>query len=210
MITVIDYDLGNLASVVKAFQYLQVPVRLTRKAAEIKQSKALVLPGVGAFGVGMNNLKKYSLVKLIKQEIKQGKPFLGICLGLQLLFTSSEENPNIKGLNILEGQVKRFNKNLVTKIPQIGWNQLKVLADDPLFKREQGKNFYFVHSYYVEPLKKESILAKTVYGKQEFVSVVRKGNLWGVQFHPEKSSQAGLQVLKRFSEVVFNGSNSGN
>jgi imidazole glycerol-phosphate synthase subunit HisH len=203
LIAIVDYGIGNIGSVVKAFKYLNIPVKLTYKHNEIKDADAIVLPGVGAFGEGMNNLKKRKLDSLIKNLIFQGKPFLGICLGLQLLFSSSEEDKSIEGLNIIEGEVRRFNSEKVGKIPHIGWNQLKLKRDDPLFYNILNPiDFYFVHSYYVKPIKEEFILANTNYGKQEFVSVIRRDNVWGIQCHPEKSSRIGLQLLRNFSEVV--------
>jgi len=203
---VIDYGVGNLGSVLKAFNYLNVPVKLTDNCQEIREAKGVVLPGVGAFGSGMGNLINFHLKETIVEIINKGKPFLGICLGLQLLFTSSDEAPGIKGLDIIKGQVKKFDIEKVNKIPHMGWNQVKLNQEDLLFKNfSRDQNFYFVHSYYVNPEDSELILGETEYGSQEFVSVIRKNNLWGLQCHPEKSSEIGLKVLKNFSEVALNG-----
>ena len=209
----IDYGVGNLGSVLKAFKYLDIPVILTDNCREIRKAEGVVLPGVGAFGTGMKNLIDFNLKQTLIEVIKEGKPFLGICLGLQLLFTCSEENPEIEGLDVIKGQVKKFELEKVNKIPHMGWNQVKLKKnDDPLFKDlSQKQNFYFVHSYFVEPEDLQVILGETEYGSHQFVSVIQKNNLWGLQCHPEKSSENGLKVLKNFSEVVFNGyrNNSG-
>ena len=203
MITIIDYGIGNLGSVVKAFEYLEIPVELTDNKEKIRKAEAVVLPGVGAFGEGMRNLRKDDLDKVIYEVVEKGVPFLGICLGLQLLFTSSEEDKDIEGLNLLKGKVEKFDKNKVGKIPHMGWNQVKLQKDDPLFNGfTRDRNFYFVHSYYVSPEEKEVILGKTDYGKKEFVSVIRNKNIWGIQCHPEKSSKIGLRVLENFKEIV--------
>lgn len=203
MIAIIDYGIGNLGSVVKAFNFLEIPVTLTANKDIIEQAEGIVLPGVGAFGEGMANLRKNNMEQLLKKVVDRGTPFLGICLGLQLLFSVSEEDKQAAGLNLINGKVKRFEKEKVGKIPHMGWNQVELQSKDPLFEGfKKNYNFYFVHSYYVEPKDKEVILGKTTYGKQEFVSVVKKDNIWGIQCHPEKSSQIGLKVLQNFSEVV--------
>ncbi|MFW6006768.1 MAG: imidazole glycerol phosphate synthase subunit HisH [Halanaerobiales bacterium] len=206
MITVIDYGIGNLGSVVKAFQYLNIPVKLTDDSRQIQKAEAVVLPGVGAFGEGMRNLRKNNLDKIIYEVIDKGIPFLGICLGFQLIFTTSEENRGVKGLDVLKGKVKKFDLNKVNKIPHMGWNQLKLKKEDPLFKGfTREHNFYFVHSYYVKPEKDEVILAETDYGRHNFVSVIRSNNIWGIQCHPEKSSKIGLKVLSNFYQEIVKG-----
>ena len=211
MIAIIDYGIGNLGSVVKAFKYLEIPVTLTSDENEIRSAEAVVLPGVGAFGEGMNNLQESNLKQVVLEVVAEGKPFLGICLGLQLLFSSSEEDPDIPGLDLIDGKVTKFDIKQVDKIPHMGWNQVELKQDDPLFEGfSRPRNFYFVHSYYVDPVDEDVILGKTKYGSEDFVSVIRKGNVWGIQCHPEKSSKVGLKVLKNFNEVVSNGSNSGN
>lgn len=210
MIAIIDYEIGNLGSVLKAFSYLDVPVVLTGDSRKIEEAEGLVLPGVGAFGEGMNNLKKLKLVEVIKKEVAAGKPLLGICLGMQLLFDGSEEDPEIEGLGLISGRVKRFKSEIVGKIPHIGWNQVEPVTNDPLFAGLKSNYFYFVHSYYPEPVEEEVVLGKTGYGKQKFASLVKKEKIWGIQCHPEKSSRIGLKMLKNFSEVVFNGDIPGN
>lgn len=210
MIAIIDYDIGNLGSVVKAFKYLDIEAILTRDTADIKRADGIILPGVGAFGEGMNNLRKMDLEETIKKEVARGKPFFGICLGMQLLFEKSAEAENVSGLGLISGGVVRFRKEYVGKIPHMGWNQVEVLKNDPVFKGLNAKNFYFVHSYYVVPDNDKYIVARTGYGKTDFVSVVRRDNVWGMQCHPEKSSEAGLQTLRNFCEVVYSGNNSSN
>ena len=202
MIVIIDYGIGNLGSVVKAFKYLNIPVTLSADVDKIKNAAGVVLPGVGAFGEGMDNLRKNNLIGVIHDIIDRGVPFLGICLGLQLLFTSSEE-AETEGLGLIKGNVKKFTVEKVGKIPHMGWNQVELNSDDPLFANfNKTRNFYFVHSYYVDPDEEQVILGKTQYGDQEFVSVIRKDNVWGFQCHPEKSSNVGLRVLKNYSRVV--------
>ncbi|MTI59673.1 MAG: imidazole glycerol phosphate synthase subunit HisH [Firmicutes bacterium] len=210
MIVVIDYDIGNLASVVKAFEYLNVPVKLSSDYRDLAEASGIVLPGVGAFGEGMENLKRLKLEKRIIEEVRTGKPFFGICLGMQLLFSISEECQETEGLGLIEGEVKLFDRNKVGKVPHIGWNQVEIMKKDQVFDDLNGENFYFVHSYYVKPVRDDVILGKTNYGNQTFAAVVRRGNVWGMQCHPEKSSQAGLSVLRNFSGVVLNANNTSN
>lgn len=188
MIVIIDYGLGNLASVKNALDKLGIANRISSDPALIKKAKALILPGVGAAGAGMAELKKRGLDKLIIEQIKKGKPFLGICLGMQLLFDKSEER-NVACLGVLKGTVKKFQKE--RKVPQIGWNQV---APDKSY-------FYFVNSYYCAPSDPSIIVGQTTYG-ETFASVVRKDNIVGVQFHPEKSGEKGLLFLKNFWEEV--------
>ena len=204
MIAVIDYGIGNLNSVVKAFNYIDIPVSLTDKPEVINKSDALLLPGVGAFGEGMDNLKKKGLDKIIKKNIAEGKPFLGICLGLQLLFSCSEENKGVEGLDLIKGSVQKFSLSDVPKIPHIGWNQVDFgKSDDPLFTGlTDNNNLYFVHSFFVEPEDEGVVLGKTTYGNKDFASIIRKDNIWGIQCHPEKSSKVGLKILKNFGEVI--------
>jgi len=209
LIAIIDYQIGNLGSIYKALKFLKIPVTLTGDYQEIKDAAGIILPGVGAFGEGMRNLQHLQLADLVISEARKGKPFLGICLGMQLLFSSGEEDGITEGLNLFKGRVRKFNPEKVGKIPHIGWNQIEIVRDDPLFIDSEKENFYFVHGYYVDSLENDIILGKTVYGNQEFVSVVQKDNIWGIQCHPEKSSKVGLRVLKNFSEVVFNAGYSG-
>ncbi|MFW5985214.1 MAG: imidazole glycerol phosphate synthase subunit HisH [Halanaerobiaceae bacterium] len=209
MIVVLDYDTGNLKSVVKAFEFLDIDVKLTDNKSEIEAAEGVVLPGVGAFGEGMNNLRKKGLVEVIRKVTDRGIPFLGICLGMQLLFNRSAEAPGVSGLELVEGEVEKFTLEDVVKIPHMGWNQVQLQQEDILFSGvKDGSNFYFVHSYYVTTPNSEIIVGETEYGKQKFVSVIHQDNVWGFQCHPEKSSEIGLKVLENFSEVVINGSNT--
>jgi glutamine amidotransferase len=203
MISIIDYGMGNLRSVKKAFESLGFLTKVTREQEEILSSSGVVLPGVGAFGDCMKNLQDFGLVEPIKLFIKGGKPFLGICLGLQLLFEESEESSNVKGLQILRGKVvrfPRFDKERL-KVPHMGWNQLAVERTLPILKDiPQGSWFYFVHSYFPEPEDTSVISGKTQYGI-EFTSAVEKDNIFACQFHPEKSSNLGLTILKNFAHM---------
>ena len=200
MIVIIDYGLGNLASVTNALNKLGIKSKVSSDPNVIKKAKALILPGVGAAGQGMKNLREKGLDKVIVEEIKKGKPFLGICLGMQLLFESSEEG-NVKCLGILKGFVKKFK--IEKKIPQIGWNQVKAVRQTQLLKGISDDYFYYVNSYYCVPKDKEVIIGVTSYG-EEFAGIVAKDNIFGVQFHPEKSGPAGFKLLENFVEGVKN------
>lgn len=206
MITIIDYDLGNLGSVKNALDKLGVDSVVSSSTTDIERAQGLILPGVGAAGEGMKNLKERELDVLIKQEVQKGKPLLGICLGMQLLMTKSEEG-NVKCLNIIPGSVKKFKTKL--KIPQIGWNTVKAKDNTPLLRCiPKNSYFYFVHSYYCAPMEMNNTEATTQYGEM-FSSVVRNKNVFGVQFHPEKSGTSGLQLLKNFTDIAY-GNNTGN
>ncbi len=199
MIAVIDYGLGNLRSVSKAVEKLGVEVDVTDSPERIEKANGIILPGVGAFHVGMQNLKRLNLLSVLHETISKGTPFLGICLGFQILFSQSEEHGICNGMDIINGKVKRFTHDL--KIPHMGWNQVKFKTQNSKSKifNEVSDNsyFYFVHSYYAEPEDQNVIIAKTEYG-HEFTSAINKGNVWGVQFHPEKSGDIGLNVLRSF------------
>lgn len=202
MIAVIDYGMGNLRSVHKAFEAVGHQAVVTRDSGVIKNASHVVLPGVGAFGDCMRNLVRYDLVTPIRDAIAQGKPFLGICLGLQVLFTESEEFGTHPGLSVLQGKVKRFPATApggeVLKIPHMGWNTVTYQRSVPLLKGIPDESFfYFVHSYYVEPQESMVIATTTDYGVT-FVSSVWKDNVFAAQFHPEKSQRVGLQVLRNF------------
>ena len=202
MIAIIDYGMGNLKNVQKGFEKVGYQAQITDDAEEILAADGVVLPGVGAFKDAMNNLEESNLVKVIQDVIEADKPFLGICLGLQLLFTESEEFGITPGLDIIEGRVVKFPDYLDLKVPQIGWNQLNLKQDTKLYQGLDGEIYqYFVHSYYVAPQNKEVIATTTDYGI-EFVSSIAKDNIYAVQFHPEKSSQQGLQILKNFGEIT--------
>jgi len=205
LIVVVDYGLGNLRSVAKALEAVGAKVEVSSNPERIAKAEGLVLPGVGAFFQGMGNLKKYGLLEVVVRSIDESKAFLGICLGLQLLFTESEEYGLHQGLNIIKGKVKKFPPGV--KIPHMGWNQIKFKIQNSKCKMKifegisDGSYFYFVHSYYVEPEDKNVIIGKTQYG-QEFVSAVNKNNVWGVQFHPEKSGEIGLKILENFVKLT--------
>ncbi len=197
-IAIIDYDAGNLRSVAKAFAYLGKKTLITRDRNEILQADHVVLPGVGSFGDAMEKLNRYELIEVIKMSVQSGQPFLGICLGLQLLFERSEESPNVEGLGILEGEVSRFPIVQGLKIPQIGWNSLAIREGAALFEGIPKEAYvYFVHSYYLQADEPEIVTATTEYVTQIHASV-EKGNVYACQFHPEKSSDVGLQILKNF------------
>ena len=198
MIAIIDYGAGNLKSVKNALDFLRAKSIITDKAKDIEKADKVIFPGVGSFGDVMEALEKKKLIEPIKKAIKQ-KPYLGICLGLQILFEQSQENPGVKGMGIFKGRVKRFSSKL--KIPQIGWNSIKITKKSQITKNiNDNSYFYFVHSYYVEPEDKSIILTKTDYG-QEFTSGIAKDNIFGVQFHPERSGTIGLEMLKNFVEL---------
>jgi len=198
MIAIIDYGMGNLRSVEKGFEKVGAKVIVTRDIAEIRRATGVVLPGVGAFKDCMDNLKKFNLVEIVKESVLvEQKPFLGICLGLQLLFSHSEEGAGSEGLGIFEGKVKKFEGDL--KIPHMGWNQVSIKKDNPLFVGiEDETYFYFVHSYYVAPEDENIVLTETNYGGV-FVSSVWRNNIFATQFHPEKSQDSGLKILENFS-----------
>ena len=192
MISIIDYGSGNLESVKKAFDYLGQDAKVTDNPAEIENTDMIVLPGVGSFGFMMQQLKDKGLDKAIVKSVKSGIPFLGICLGMQALFEGSEESPGVNGLSIFKGKCIRFRQG---KVPQIGWNNINatkkgIFCDD---------YFYFVNSYYVIPDDKDIVAAKTDYFT-DFVSAVQSNNITAVQFHPEKSGKAGLELIERWLE----------
>jgi len=202
MIAIIDYGMGNLRSVSKGFEKAGVVAEITRDAPKILAADGVVLPGVGAFGRCMENIVKYGLVEPIAEAVKQNRPFLGICLGLQLLFDESEEFGPVKGLGLLPGKVVRFPNSQGLKIPQMGWNRIEKLSDAPLLKGiETGAFVYFVHSYYIVPDNGEDAATMTEYGVK-FVSSVSRGKLFASQFHPEKSGKVGLKILENFGKLV--------
>ena len=196
-IALIDYEAGNLKSVAKALEHIGAKVIVTRRPDEIAASQKIVLPGVGSFGHCIENLSKFGLVEVLQDEIRNGKPFLGICLGMQLLFESSEESPGVTGLGVFTGVVRKFDFNDL-KIPHMGWNNVIQKQSLPLFREiPDQSDFYFVHSYYVDPADKSVVAAITDYGI-EFCSMVAKDNVFACQFHPEKSQTLGLQMIKNF------------
>ncbi|SMB99807.1 imidazole glycerol phosphate synthase subunit hisH [Thermanaeromonas toyohensis ToBE] len=200
-IAIIDYGMGNLLSVQKALDALGFPAIITNKTEEVIKAPGVILPGVGAFKDAMAALKATGLQEAIKEVCQSGKPFLGICLGLQLLFEVSEEGGWVPGLGLLPGEVRRLPAGI--KVPHMGWNQVKYPRPSILFKGiPEGSFFYFVHSYHVEPRNLEVIVAETEYGGQ-IVAAIEQGNLFGVQFHPEKSSTLGLKLLANFGRLVY-------
>ncbi|MCX5633488.1 MAG: imidazole glycerol phosphate synthase subunit HisH [Phycisphaerae bacterium] len=202
MITIIDYKAGNLTSVQLAFEYIGCEVKITDKAQEILQAEKIVFPGVGAAKSAMDNLKKLKIIDTIQKVIANGVPFLGICIGMQVLFESSEEDGGTKCLGILAGSVKKFKtSDKLCKIPQMGWNTVKIVKPHPVFTGiEDQSEFYFVHSFYPAPSKKEIIIGQTEYADAVFASAAGKGNLAAVQFHPERSGRIGLKLLENFSK----------
>jgi imidazole glycerol-phosphate synthase subunit HisH len=197
MITIIDYAINNLRSVEKAFLSMNIAVRVSDDPNTIRSATKLVLPGVGAFGDAIQNLKAKKLHGFIIEKANSGTPLLGLCLGLQLLFSESEEFGRNLGFDLIPGKVKRLPAGL--KVPHIGWNQLHLKRRDPVLQGiSEGDFVYFVHSYYAEPIETGDILATTDYGL-EFTAIARRGNVWATQFHPEKSQAVGLRILKNFA-----------
>ena len=205
MIAIIDYDAGNLKSVEKALLYLGQDVLVTRDREKILSADKVILPGVGNFGDAMEKLKGYGLEEVIRETARQGKPFLGICLGLQLLFERSAEAPGVEGLGILKGEILRIPDREDLKVPHIGWNSLKLQNQGRLFAGlEEEPYVYFVHSYYLKAADPQIVKAVTEYGVRIDASV-ESGNVFACQFHPEKSSRTGLAVLKNFAELSSTG-----
>ncbi len=201
MIAIIDYDAGNIKSVEKALQKLGADVVITKDANKILAADKVILPGVGAFGDAMNNLKKFGLDEVIWKVVEKGTPFLGICLGLQLLFERSDETPGVEGLGILKGEVLRIPDCGELKIPHMGWNSLHLQNGGRLFRGLSEESYvYFVHSYYLKAEEEDIVKATAEYGVTIHASV-EKNNVFACQFHPEKSSDVGLQILKNFMEL---------
>ena len=201
MITVLDYDAGNIKSVEKALDFLGEEVKITRDREEILSADGVILPGVGAFGDAMEKLHQYGLVDVIHEVVDRQIPFLGICLGLQLMFESSEETPGVAGLGILPGEIVKFPETPGFKIPHIGWNSLELTNNGRLFKDiDQQAYVYFVHSYYLKAREEEIVKAKTNY-ITDFNSSVEKDNVFACQFHPEKSGDVGLKILDNFANI---------
>lgn len=201
MIAVIDYDAGNIKSVEKALKHLGEEVVVTGDAETLLSADHVILPGVGSFGDAMEHLQQLGLVPVIHQIVEKKIPLLGICLGLQVLFESSEESPGVSGLGILKGKICRIPKTEGLKIPHMGWNALHFPKEGKLFSGiEEGSFVYFVHSYYLSAKEEEIVTAVTDYGTQIHASV-EQGNVFACQFHPEKSSETGLQILRNFLSI---------
>lgn len=200
MIAIIDYGMGNLRSVQKSLQYIGQDAIITSDAGEIEKSSGVILPGVGAFPDAMKNLRETKLDETFKEALKSGKPALGICLGMQLLFSIGEEIKNCSGLDILKGSVKKIYADV--KIPHMGWNSLKIKKTCEILNGiDEGSYVYFVHSFYTEVEDIENLNAVSYYG-MNIPAVVSKDSLFGVQFHPEKSGDVGMQMLKNFSKLT--------
>jgi len=208
MIGIIDYGMGNLFSVSKALERLDVPYFVSENKEELIKADGLILPGVGSFKDAMGLLNETGLTEMIKEYVRSGKPLLGICLGMQLLFTESDENGKTKGLNLLPGHVKRFpgvtSAGERYKVPHMGWNQLQFVHSSPILECVSEGHAYFVHSYYVETADSEVVIAKASYDV-EVPAVVGKENIFGMQFHPEKSSQVGMELLSNFTNILVEG-----
>ena len=201
MIAIIDYDAGNLRSVEKALASLGEETVITRNFKEILNADKVILPGVGSFGDAMAQLKKYELDKVVHEVAEKKTPFLGICLGLQLLFESSEETPGVEGLHLLDGHILRIPEEEGLKIPHIGWNSLEFPNKGRLFEGIAEQSYvYFVHSYYLKAKEEKIVKASTYYGTKIHASV-EKDNLFACQFHPEKSGQTGLKILSNFAAI---------
>ena len=206
MVAIIDYDAGNVKSVEKALQFLGQETVLTRDPGKILGADRVILPGVGAFGDAMKRLEDYGLVDVIRKVVQNGTPFLGICLGLQLLFESSEESPGVQGLGILKGRILRIPEGegpdkKPLKIPHIGWNALEKNQDHPIWNHCSSQVYvYYVHSYYAKDMDPQDLVGVSEYGKMKIPGLVIKDNWMGCQFHPEKSGKDGLEILRYFLE----------
>ncbi|MDO5116256.1 MAG: imidazole glycerol phosphate synthase subunit HisH [Synergistaceae bacterium] len=205
MIAVVDYGAGNLKSVKNALDYLRAPNMRAATAKEIRSADAVILPGVGEFGSAMAEIEKRGIREALIEAAKSGKPFLGICLGMQLLFDESEESPGARGLGLLPGGVLRFSSAMGLKIPHMGWNSIVPLKEGRLLAGlPRGSCMYFVHSYYVMAKARGQVAAVTEYGRI-FDSAAEEENIFGCQFHPEKSGEAGLAILKNFIRIANGG-----
>lgn len=203
MIAIIDYGAGNIQSVYKALKFIGTDCKVTSDKDEILNADGAILPGVGSFGDAMDTMNERGIKDTIIEYTKSGKPFLGICLGLQLLFPESEETPGVKGLDIFKGTITKIpNQNRTLKIPHMGWNNISIKQKNGIFKDIEGEPYvYFVHSFYLKAQDKDIVAATTQYGV-EIDAAVQKGNIIATQFHPEKSGEVGLKMLKNFVEMV--------
>lgn len=200
MLALIDYGMGNLGSVTKAFELFGAGIKRTDRPADLADARGIILPGVGAFPAAMKNLADRGLVDVIRKEVAKGKPFLGICLGYQLLFDSSTEMGDTEGLSLVRGKVRKFETDL--KVPHMGWNSIRVMKKDIVAgDTADGDFFYFVHSYYPECADQADVLFESEYGVP-FAAAIARGNVYGFQFHPEKSQSQGLALIKNFTEKL--------
>ena len=198
MIAIIDYGMGNLRSVSKALEYLGASCKLCSKGKDLARATKVILPGVGAFGDAMKELRSRGFIEPIHELVACKIKLMGVCLGLQLFFEKSEENPGVKGLGVFKGSVRKF-RSAGVKVPHMGWNDLKILKKHPLLEGIPSEEyFYFVHSYYGKPAAKSLTLASCKYGQEDFSAVIGNENVFATQFHPEKSQEAGLRILKNF------------
>ena len=203
MIAVIDYGAGNIQSVMKALRHIGCDCVLTSDPQIINKAQGAILPGVGSFGDCMDNIEKSNLTDVIKNYVKTEKPFMGICLGLQLLFPKSEESPNAVGLSLLKGTITKIPSGAGIKVPHMGWNSLDIRKNDGLFNGIEGNPFvYFVHSYYLTAENKDIVSAQTFYSTEIHAAVQYK-NIHATQFHPEKSGDVGLKILKNFADMTL-------
>ncbi len=205
MIAIIDYGAGNLASVEKALRFIGCEAEITDDKKRIGAADGVILPGVGSFGDCMNSMRSKGLDAAVIRAADSGKPFLGICLGLQLLFENSEESPGIPGLGILKGHIRRIPSDTGLKVPHIGWNSLQITQRNGIFRSvDQNAYVYFVHSYYLDAADKSQVAATAEYGVK-IDAAVQTGNICAVQFHPEKSGNVGLEILRNFADLVREG-----
>ena len=199
-LVVVDYGMGNLHSVMKGIEKVKVPVKLSSKAKDIKESAGIIIPGVGAFEGAMKEIRKRKLLKVIKEEVKKGKPVLGVCLGMQLLLSCSTEFGRHNGFGFIKGKVVRFKKGM--KVPHMGWNKAAINKKSEIMKGMKNNDFYyFVHSYYAVPSDKKAVLTKTQYNNTIFSSGVEYKNVYGFQFHPEKSGEKSLKIYRNFYKI---------
>ena len=203
MIVIIDYGMGNLKNVYNALKYLDIPSKISQEISDIKNADKLILPGVGAFNKAMYNINNMGLTEAIKDKVKNGTPLLGICLGMQMIFQKGYENGKCDGLGFIEGDIKLLEPREKVKIPHIGWNKLECNRENKLLNGLEENSFvYYVHSYGATNINDENLIGFSNYGGIKIPSVVYKDNVYGTQFHPEKSGEVGLKILKNFGEVI--------